>query len=262
VHRYASALLPMCLQSVRPLLLAFALLISGCNSSGPPEFRTGYVFPGSENVISLDSFWFNVEGGGVSQADKITPDYDPIGGYLFLYWLDDNGNVCSGQPGVSGQPGAVYIAAFKQQAWALANTDTSIPTSQMVDFQKIPYRVSSYITSTQASGVHFVQFGNRLIRTRADGKVHRFSSDALGFSVPLIISIDTTNTLFPIHPDKQVNCSQGYSVPLPNLGRPAGQHANMCGTRALPVSSSMDYQESVKYCMINLPHGTTWWNIP
>jgi len=252
----------MRLSSVRPLLLAFALLIIGCNSPGSTEFRTGYVFPGSENVISLESFWYNVEGGGVSQADKITPDYDPIGGYLFLYWLDDHGNVCSGQPGVSGQPGAVYVSAFKQQAWDVANTDTTITISQMVDFQKIPYRISSYIANTQASGLHFVQFGNRLIRTRADGKVHRFGSDGLVFSVPLLISIDTTNTLFPMHPDKQVNCSQGYSVPLPDLGRPAGQNPDMCGTRALPDLDSLNYQESVKYCMINLPHGTTWWNIP
>ena len=260
--RYAIVLSPMRLQPVKPLLLAFALLLGGCNSPGSPEFRTGYVFPGSENIISLESFWYNVEGGGVSQADKITPDYDPVGGYLFLYWLDDQGNVCSGQPGVSGQPGAVYVVAFKQPAWDLASTDTTITTSQMVDFQKIPYRVSSYIANTQASGLHFVQFGNRLIRMREDGKLYRLGSGELSFSVPLIMSIDTTNTLFPIHPDKQVNCSQGYAVPLPNLGRPPGQDPNMCRTRALPVSDSLDYQESVKYCMINLPHGTTWWNIP
>ena len=262
MHRHAVVSLQMRLPSVKPLLLVCAMLMGGCTSPGSPAFRTGYVFPGSENIISLESFWFNVEGGGVSQADKITPEYDPIGGYLFLYWLDDHGNVCSGQPGVSGQPGAVYVAAFKQQAWDLAGTDASITSSQMVDFQKIPYRVAPYIAGTQASGLHFVQFGNRLIRMRADGKVYRFSSDELQFSVPLIISIDTTNTIFPIHPDKQVNCSQGYALPLPDPGRPAGQNPDMCGTRAFPVSNSMDYQESIKFCMINLPHGTTWWNIP
>lgn len=244
-------------------LLAFALLIGGCTSSRPPEFRTGFVFPGSENVISLDGFWFNIEGGGVSQADKITPQYDPIGGYLFLYWLDDQGNVCSGQPGVSGQPGAVYVAAFKQQAWDLASMDATITGSQMLDFQKTPYRVASYIAGTQASGLHFVQYGNRLIRMREDGKAHRLGSGDLSFSVPLIISMDTTNTLFPIHPDKNVHCSDvAAPVPLPDLGRPKGQHPDMCGTRSLPVSDSMNYQESVKYCMINLPHGMTWWNIP
>jgi hypothetical protein len=248
--------------SLKPVLLAFALLIGGCTSSSkPPEFKTGFVFPGSENVISLGGFWFNIEGGGVSQADKITPQYDPIGGYLFLYWLDDQGNVCSGQPGVSGQPGAVYVSAFKQQARDLANTGATITSSQMMDFQKIPYRVASYMASTQASGYHFVQYGNNLIRTRDDGKVYRISAGGLAFSVPLMISLDTTNTLFPMHPDKQVKCSQDF-VPLPDLGRPQGQNPDMCGTRALPVSDSMSYPESIKYCLINLPHGTTWWNIP
>ena len=249
---------------LKRLLLACALFVSGCTSSKPPEFRTGFVFPGSENVLSLGGFWFNVEGGGVAQADKITPQYDPMGGYLFLYWLDDKGNVCSGQPGVSGQPGAIYVAAFKQQAWDLANTEAMITSSQMLDFQKIPYRVASYITSTQASGLHFVQYGNRLIRIREDGKVYRLGGGELTFSVPLIMSTDTTNTLFPMHPDKQVKCSSefGAPLPLPDFGRPPGQNPEMCGTRALPVSDSMSYLESVKYCLINLPQGTTWWNIP
>ena len=250
--------------SVRSLFLTFALLMSGCTSPKPPEFKAGFVFPGSENVISIDGFWFNIEGGGVSQADKITPQYDPIGGYLFLYWLDDQGNVCSGQPGISGQPGAVYVPAFKQQAWDLADMGATITSSQMMDFQKIPYRVASYITRTQASGYHFVQYGNRLIRTRQDGKLYRLGGGDLGFSVPLILSIDTSNTLFPFHPDKQVMCSPGGggSVPLPNSGRPEGQNPEMCKARALPVSESMNYQDSVKYCVINLPHGTTWWDMP
>jgi len=248
--------------SLKLLLLALALLLGGCSSSSkPPELKTGFVFPGSEDVISLGGFWFNVEGGGVSAADKITPQYDPIGGYLFLYWLDDKGNVCSGQPGVSGQPGAVYVAAFKQQARDLANTGAAITSSQMMEFQKIPYRVDSYRTTTQASGYHFVQYGNNLIREREDGKVYRISAGGLAFSVPQILSLDTTNTLFPMHPDKQVKCFQDV-VPLPDLGRPAGQNPEMCGTRALPVSDSMSYPESVKYCLINGPHGTTWWHMP
>ena len=83
MHRQAVVSLQMRLPSVKPLLLVCAILLGGCTSPGPPAFRTGYVFPGSENVISLESFWFNVEGGGVSPVDKITPEYDPIGGYLF-----------------------------------------------------------------------------------------------------------------------------------------------------------------------------------
>jgi hypothetical protein len=246
-------------------ILFFAFLISGCTSSGPPEFQTGMVFPASENTISLGGFWFNIEGGGVSQADKITPNTDPMGGYLFLYWIDDKGNVCNGLPGVSGQPGAAYVKAFKQQAWDLANADATPTVSQMVDFQKIPYSMDLYLEDTQASGLHFIQYGNRVVRSRENGKVYRLGSNELAYSVPLVISVDTTNTLFPYHPDKQVHCNDDSGgIPLPSFDtRPEGQNPDMCGTRALPAATSMNYQESLNYCLVNLPKGNIlWWFTP
>lgn len=246
-------------------LVGFALLISGCTSSQPPEFQTGLAFSASENTISLGGFWFNIEGGGVSQTDKITPNYDPIGGYLFLYWIDDKGNVCSGLPGVSGQPGAAYVKAFKQQAWDAANRNETITDSQMLDLQKIPYSISLYLTDTQASGPHFVQYGNRVIRSRDNGIVYRLGSSELAYSVPLVMSVDTTNTLFPYHPDKQVHCNdESGGVHLPSLDtRPTGQNPDMCMTRALPAATSLNYQESLNYCLINLPKGKiSWWFTP
>jgi hypothetical protein len=246
-------------------LLFFALLISGCTSSRPPEFQTGLVFPGSENTVSLGGFWFNIEGGGVSQADKITPNYDPIGGYLFLYWIDDKGNVCNGLPGVSGQPGAAYVKAYKQQAWDAADINTAITDSQMLDLQKIPYSINPYLADTQASGPHFVQYGNRVIRSRDNGIVYRLGSGELAYSVPLVMSVDTTNTLFPYHPDKQAHCNaDSGGVPLPSLDtRPTGQNPDMCTTRALPAATSLNYQESLNYCLVNLPKGKIlWWFTP
>src|SRR5215213_3035643 len=242
------------------LILVFSLLIGGCNSSQSPEFGTGLVFPGTENVISLGGFWFNIEGNGVSQTDRITPAFDPIGGYSFLYWLDEGRNVCHGQPGVSGQPGAAYVKAFQQQAYDFAIQGNTITTSQMLDFQKIPYRVDHYVANIQASGPHFIQYGNVLARSRNDGTVFKYV-DNIYFSVPLIISVDTTNTLFPYFPDKQVVCSKNLGPPLPHIDGP-GQDPNMCGSRVLPVAVSMNYQESLNYCLINLPQGTIWTYIP
>jgi hypothetical protein len=242
------------------LILVFSLLINGCDSSQSPEFGTGLVFPGSENVISLGGFWFNIEGNGVSQTDRITPAFDPIGGYLFLYWLDEGRNVCHGQPGVSGQPGAAYVKAFQQQAYNLAIQGNTITTSQMLDFQKIPYRVDHYVANTQASGLHFIQYGNVIARSRNDGIGFKYV-DNIYFSVPLIISVDTTNTLFPYFPDKQVVCSKNLGPPLPHIDGP-GQDPNMCGSRVLPVAVSMNYQESLNYCLINVPQGTIWTYIP
>ena len=219
------------------------------------------VFPGAGNTISLGGFWFNVEGNGVSPADRTIPEIDPIGGYLFLYWIDDQGNTCHGQPGVSGQPGAIYVDAFQPQAYDLANQKATITTTQLVEFQKIPYRIDSYVSATQASGLHFVQYGNVMWRIRGDSSAYIYNGTVV-FSIPLIISVGTTNTLFPYHPDKQNNTCTSETVPLPSLPSTPGQDPNRCGTRAVPSTDSMNYQDSLSYCLVKLPQGMSWTHGP
>ncbi len=247
------------------ILLVLSLIISGCDGYSPnpkpPELGTGLVFPGAENTISLGGFWFNLEGNGVSPADRTVPEIDPIGGYLFLYWIDDKGNVCHGQPGVSGQPGAVYVNAFQQQAYDLSIQQANITTTQLVDFQKIPYRFDSYVSEAQVSGLHFVQYGNVLWRSRKDGSAFRYTG-TIYFSVPLIISVDTTHTLFPYFPDKQRVCNS-ETLPLPPLPTTKlGQDPNMCAVRTFPTADSMSYPDSLSYCLIKLPQGMNWTNWP
>jgi hypothetical protein len=244
------------------LLLVLSLIISGCYGSSPksPELGTGLVFPGAGNTISLGGFWFNSEGNGVSPADRVAQERDPIGGSLVLYWIDDKGNVCHGQPGVSGQPGPVEVKAFQQQAYDSYILKANITTTQLVDLQKIPYRVDSYVSKTQASGLHFVQYGNFMWRNRNDGSASLLK-DTVFFSVPLIISVNITHTLFPYYPDKQNICDSGaFSLPsLPPLK--LGQDPNMCLTRTFPSAESMTYQDSLSYCLIKLPQGmnvTEW----
>lgn len=240
------------------MFFVLSFIISGCNATNnpkPPELGTGLVFPGGGNTISLGGFWFNTEGGGVSPADRIAETGDPMGGFLFLYWIDDKGNVCHGQPGVSGQPGPVYVNAFQLQANSIAQQGTPITTTQLQDFQKIPYDIAAYVANTQASGLHFVQYGNILWRARSDGSTSRFA-DWIHFSVPLIMSVDTTNTIFPYFPADRNVCSKNQGVPLPPFpGSNPSPDPSICGTRALPATASMNYQDSLKYCLINLPHG-------
>ena len=243
------------------ILLVLSLMINGCDSSKPPELGTGLVFPDAGNMISLGGFWFNVEGNGVSPEDRIIPEIDPIGGYLFLYWVDDQGNACHGQPGVSGQPGAIYVDAFQQQAYDLANQKATITTTQLVEFQKIPYRVDSYVSAAQASGLHFVQYGNVMWRSRKDGSAFIYRG-TVDFSIPLIISVHTTHTLFPYHPDKQNNTCTSEAVPLPSIPGTPGQDPNRCGVRAFPSAESMNYQDSLSYCLVKLPQGMTWTHWP
>jgi hypothetical protein len=246
------------------ILLVLSLIISGCDGTSPkpPEFGTGLVFPGAENTISLGGFWFNLEGNGISPADRIAQERDPIGGSLFLYWIDDNGNVCHGQPGVSGQPGPVYVRTFQQQAYDLFIQNANITTTQLVDLQKIPYRVDSYVSKTQASGYHIVQYGNVMWRNRSDGSATNLR-DIIYFSVPLILSVGTTHTLFPYYPDQQNICNSGGPLKLPSLSPPElGQDPNMCATRAFPKADSMNYQDSLGYCLTKLPQGMNWTEWP
>jgi len=246
------------------LLLVLSLIISGCGTTTtnpkPPELGAGLVFPGADNSISLGGFWFNSEGAGVAPADRITQPRDPIGGYLFLYWVDDQGNVCHGQPGVSGQPGPVYIKAFQQQAYDLAVQTAAITTTQLVDLQKSPYRIDSYISKTKASGLHFVQYGGVLWRDRNTGSGYWDRSQII-FSVPLIISVDTSHTLFPYYPAQQDTCNSG-AFPLPSSPyQKLDQDPGKCLTRTLPGAESMTYPDSLKYCLVKLPqgmNGTEW----
>ena len=61
-----------------------------------PEFGTGLVFPGSENVISLGGFWFNIEGAGVSQADRITMDIYALTYKQSVACMERGSRVCVG----------------------------------------------------------------------------------------------------------------------------------------------------------------------
>jgi len=61
-----------------------------------PEFGTGLVFPGSENVISLGGFWFNIEGAGVSQADRITMDIYVLTYKQSVACMERGSRVCVG----------------------------------------------------------------------------------------------------------------------------------------------------------------------
>ena len=247
---------------LKPLiLLVLSLVMVGCESSKPPELGTGLVFPGAGNTISLGGFWFNVEGNGVSPEERTIPEIDPIGGYLFLYWIDDQGNACHGQPGISGQPGAIYVNAYQQQAYDLADQKGTITAAQLIEFQKIPYRIDSYVSAAQASGRHFVQYGNVIWRLRADSSAYLYRGTVV-FSIPLIISVDTTNTLFPYHPDKQNNICSSQTAPLPSFPSTPGQDPDKCSTRSFPSTDSMSYQDSLSYCLVNLPQGMTWTHWP
>jgi len=238
---------------VRALPLFFlCLFTSACGTLSP-----GLVFPGGDNVVVIRNFWFNVEGDGLPVEDRRVPDKDPIGGVLFLYWVDETGNVCHGQPGITGQPGAVMVNAFHADAWYLSDEHAVITKDQMLGFQNIPYGFDLYIERYHPSTLHFIQYGNWLWRWRKDGSTIKDQTSTI-VSVPLVISLDTTNAIYPYQTGESSNCAI-YTLPVPSPGIPPldtptkpGQDPDRCRTLMMPTSNSISYQESMNYCLVNL----------
>ena len=82
---------------------------------------------------------------------------DPIGGYLLLYWIDDQGVACHGSPGISGQPGPAALAGARPAAIQDAIANAAITPSRLAEYQLISYNLGDY-SKTNASGLHYFEF--------------------------------------------------------------------------------------------------------
>ena len=231
-------------ETIRNLImfLVFCFLISGCKTT---EILTeAMLYECGSSTIYLSGWYKNV-------SDKSSIDYDPIGGYLFAYWIDDAGNVCHGDPGKNGQPGPAVLKAYKQQAFDSANNKLSITQYQLQDFQEIPYSFDHYI----GSGLHFVQFYNVLARTRASGETFRFSSGVI--SLPNVLEVDKKSCVAP------VALEPNSTIFLPSIGRDQNsQDPNKCKVRTNPVNPTMSEEERLKYNTLKLPHGSEIYDVP
>jgi hypothetical protein len=196
-----------------------------------------------EHKVFLSSFYNGVE-------DKSQIAIDPIGGSLFIYWLDEDGNCCHGDPGVSGQPGPFMVSAFLQEAYSAAGNNRILTSEELQAFQKIPFSVDNY----SASGMHFVQFDNTMWRRRDDGLAFQEGGNHF-FSTPGIVSLDLEFCFFPVYANGEDRCTNYSGLLLPNFVSGPNQHPNICKTRALPTSISMSSDERLNYCVLSLPHG-------
>lgn len=196
-------------------------------------------------TIFLSSWYANVE-------DQSQIQIDPIGGYIFLYWTDEDGNACHGEPGVTGQPGPFVIPAYHQVAQSAGIGNDIVTNDQMEDLQVIPFNITGY----PAKGMHFVQFDNVLWRMRQDGHAFR-DGVSHHFSIPGIVSLDYEFCLAPVYAFGITECASTLMMPLPNIPLPdePAQHPSMCRNRLMPTSLSMSAEERLNYCVLRLPHG-------
>lgn len=126
--------------------------------------------------ISLLDFFQNPPQGQ-------TFDFDPLTGPVRLYWLDDDGNICSGDPGESGQPGSVE---FSPSNWAdaMGRRDESISAEELASYQRFNISINDFT----GTGTHFLQFVTNLFRSRDNGNVFQ-SPSGLILSLPQDISL-------------------------------------------------------------------------
>ena len=204
---------------------------------------------GCSGIAHLSAWWTNpLALGGV------TPAIDPIGGRVFFYWIDAAGNACHGDPGTSGRLGPVAVEAFKPEALAAAQANTVVSPSELAAFQEAPFSLSSY----DARGPHYAQFGNILWRARRsengvpDGVCMK---GAEYFGVPEIVQLECGSlSLHPVFGNASCH-TQLQILPSPLSEPVETQDPAHCLTRQRPQPAETP-QERAQLCIIALPHGT------
>lgn len=222
------------------IMLSLAVTSSSCGGQNMQELVRAVMGTCGEHTVFLNSWYLNVE-------DESNIDLDPIGGYLYLYWIDENGYVCHGVPGVSGQPGPEIIVAWVDESYTAIEEYAVISLSQLDDMQVIPFELGSY----SGEGMHFAQFANWKWRGREDGKVF---SAPLGFhyAVPDIVSLNSEFCLLPVYAYDFPKCALGSGLQVPNpadiLYDGPDQDPEMCHNRVMPNTFSLTISERAAYC--------------
>ncbi|MBC8403433.1 MAG: hypothetical protein H8E14_18260 [Candidatus Marinimicrobia bacterium] len=225
------------------LLSAFltVILSISCNKVAQKTVLESLLAACGDYHVFLSAWWNRVEGQ--------TPSNDPMGGYIFLYWVDEDGNACHGDPGVSGQPGPYVINAFHQEAYSTAENNNIITQEQLEDYQEIPFNIVDY----PAGGFHFVQYANTIWRFRDDGDTYMVKSN-LVFSVPDVVSLDYEFCLAPVFAYGSSECASTMVLAIPR-DPSSSQHPDLCQERSMPVAISMSNAELLDNCVLILPHG-------
>lgn len=127
------------------------------------------------------SHWWEVPNPPVVEVD-------PVITTVQLFWLDDQGYICKGNPGTTGQPGSIelpYGAASELFNRRDAEGNIYISEDELYYFQTQRYPVS---TSYDGLGEHLIIFLAHEFRVRATGQFIGGTSSQP--SMPLDLMID------------------------------------------------------------------------
>jgi hypothetical protein len=215
--------------------MCICAIVAGCETAA---ILTNAAVVGCGTSTAYLSGWWN-DAPAQSQID-----HDPFGGYVFAYWIDDQGNVCSGGPGQNGQVGPTVIAAQTPAAGAAIAANSQITPAQLSAFQEIPVSYANY----SASGLHFVQFYSTAFRMRSDGSIWTTKTNGT-FGEAVVTDIGQHSCLAPI----AFKVNQTAFLPAPPTS--AMQDPLRCRVRASPSTAAMSRQELQALNVIDMPHG-------
>jgi len=219
----------------RVAALSICVALAGCQ--GAEVLRQVALAGCGTSTAYLNNWWADL-------PEPAQVDHDPIGGYVFAYWIDDQGNVCSGDPGRNGEVGPAVVAALTPAAGAAIAANAPVAASELSAFQQIPVSFANY----SASGPHLIQFYNTTYRTRSDGAVWTSRSNGV-FASPIVSDIGQQSCFAPVA--NKVN----QTVFLPSLPTSGTQDPVRCRVKAKPSPSGMSEQELQAIHIVDLPHG-------
>ena len=202
--------------------------------------------------VSLERWWDNI-------ADPDTIGIDPMGGSMLLYWLDDDGHVCHGEPGVTGQPGPVRMLVAATAAIEAAEDEDIVTSAQLADYQVTIYYINNYLESG-AYGLHFFQFDNQVWRSRSTNRAFRDHA-AHRYSIPQVINLrGRPSTLYPVFATGHPGCAVlDDHLLFPDMGNPMEseppQHPTHCRTRSMPDADGLSEEVLLSYCSAILEGG-------
>jgi hypothetical protein len=253
IHNPARLLLRTAVLLFLPLA---AWAISSCNSGGVslPLLTDIFIKSCDKSTVLLSGFWWLAVNNTSTPPvpTQPTPAIDPLGGSLFIYWIDDQGNVCHGEPGTSGQPGAYEIPAYNPDVLSAPQQTSVISDEQLRTYQEASFDISPYLKDFKPSGPHLVQFAGWIWQDRQTGKAF-IDKTRLFYSVPQIGEVNKPFCYLPAYPVKGSVCDT--PTPLKPSAYITTQHPSLCQKRAFPTTDAVLASERVQYCLSALPHG-------
>lgn len=117
-------------------------------------------------------------------------EIDPVITSVQLFWLDDQGYICKGNPGTTGQPGSIDLPyPASQELFQRSDSDGNVFISEeeLFRFQTQRYPVS---TSYDGLGEHLIIFLAHTFRVRTTGQL--IEARGAQPSMPLDLMIDET----------------------------------------------------------------------